>query len=128
MSKRTIITNKAPNPMPYVFPQAVVANGLVFCSGSIAMDPSTCEIILGDIKDHTHQIIKNISAILEAAGSSLDNIVKINIFITDFANFSQLNEVYVQYFKGSNLPSRTCVAVKELPFDTDIEIECIATL
>ncbi|KAH7012977.1 endoribonuclease L-PSP [Ilyonectria robusta] len=128
MSKRIIVTEEAPNPMPSVFPQAVVANGLVFCSGSIAMDPKTCKIIDGDIKAHTHQIIKNISAVLEAAGSSLDKIVKMNVFITDFANFGQLNEVYTQYFKGADLPCRTCVAVKQLPFDTDIEIECIALL
>ncbi|KAH7161841.1 putative L-PSP endoribonuclease family protein Brt1 [Dactylonectria macrodidyma] len=128
MSKHIVVSNDAPNPLPSVFPQAVVANGLVFCSGNIAMDPETCKVIDGDIKAHTHQILKNLSVILKAAGSGLEKIVKINVFITDFANFSQLNEVYTQYFQGSDLPCRTCVAVKALPFDTDIEIECIALL
>ncbi|KAK5055217.1 hypothetical protein LTR84_012966 [Exophiala bonariae] len=114
--------------MPHIFPQAVVTtNGFVFCSGSIAMDPKTLKVIDGDIQAHTHQVIRNLSAVLEAAGSSLKKIVKINIFLDDMDNFNKMNEVYTQYFT-ENLPCRTCVAVKTLPLKTDIEMECTAML
>ncbi|UPK92580.1 hypothetical protein LCI18_003515 [Fusarium solani-melongenae] len=125
MSKQPVRTSTAPDPMPRVFPQAVVANGLVYCSGNISMD-ETNHLIEGDVKAHTHQIIKNLSEVLKAAGSSLDKIVKINIYLADFGDFDQVNEVYCQYFKAPNLPSRTCVCVKSLPFNTDIEVECTA--
>ncbi|KIV95807.1 hypothetical protein, variant [Exophiala mesophila] len=127
-SHQSVVTTNAPNPMPTVFPQAVVtANGFVFCSGNIAMDPQTLKVIDGDIQAHTHRIIQNISAVLDAAGTSLARIVKINIFLANMDDFARMNEVYVQYFQ-TNLPARTCVAVKTLPFNTDIEVECTALL
>jgi len=91
------------------------------------MDPVTKKIVEGDVKARTHQIIKNLSHVLEAAGSSLDKVAKVNVYLSDMANFAEMNSVYSQYW-GDVKPCRTCVAVKTLPLDTDVEIDCIAIL
>jgi len=91
------------------------------------MDADSGKLIDGDIQAHTHQCIKNLSAILEASGSSINDVVKVNVFLSDMANFAKMNEIYSQYW-GDIKPCRTCVAVKQLPLDTDVEIECTAVL
>ncbi|THW56220.1 hypothetical protein D6D20_08898 [Aureobasidium pullulans] len=125
-SKIVVYTRKAPAPLP-VYSQAITANGVVYCSGSIALDPQTDDLIPGDIKAHAKQCIENLSAVLEGAGSSLEKVVKVNVYLSDMAGFEDMNEVYSTYW-GSKKPCRTCVAVKTLPLNTDIEIDCIAVL
>ncbi|KAH7309657.1 Endoribonuclease L-PSP/chorismate mutase-like protein [Stachybotrys elegans] len=128
MATRTaVVTDKAPAPIPGVLSQAIKANGMVFVSGAIAMDPATNQLIEGDVVAHTHQCIKNLGAVLEAAGSSLEKVVKVNVFLADMGDFAKMNEVYSTYW-GEPKPCRTCVAVKQLPLGTDVEIECTALL
>ncbi|BCR90926.1 putative L-PSP endoribonuclease family protein Brt1 [Aspergillus chevalieri] len=126
-TKTPILTDKAPKPLPGIYSQAIVAGGVVYCSGAVAMDPETGKIIDGDVKAHTHQCIKNLTHILEASGSDINKVVKVNVFLSDMDNFADMNSVYTQYW-GDVKPCRTCVAVKTLPLNTDVEIECIATL
>ncbi|KAK5995339.1 RutC family protein [Cladobotryum mycophilum] len=125
--KTAVLTDKAPKPLPGIYSQAIKAGGFVFVSGAVPMDPETMQLIDGDIQAHTHQCIKNLAAILEAAGSSLDKVVKVNVFLSDMSDFAKMNEVYTTYW-GDVKPCRTCVAVKTLPLNTDVEIECTAVL
>ncbi|KFA71036.1 hypothetical protein S40288_10435 [Stachybotrys chartarum IBT 40288] len=111
---------EAPKALPGIYNQAIVANGLVFCSGVVALDNNTMKIKEGD-----HEIIKNLAIILEAAGTTIGMAVKVNVFLSNMEDFAAMNEVYMQYW-GDVKPCRTCVAVKTLPYDTDVEIECIA--
>ncbi|KAL2786154.1 Endoribonuclease L-PSP/chorismate mutase-like protein [Aspergillus keveii] len=126
-SKTPVLTSKAPKPLSGIYSQAIKAGDFVFVSGAVPMDPSTMEIIEGDIQDHTHQCIKNLGGILEEAGSNLDKVVKVNVFLSNMDDFAKMNEVYKMYW-GDVKPCRTCVAVKTLPLDVDIEIECTALL
>ncbi|CEL11459.1 Putative Endoribonuclease L-PSP [Aspergillus calidoustus] len=126
-SKSPVLTSKAPKPLPGIYSQAIKAGDFVFVSGAVPMDPVTMEIIKGDIQDHTHQCIKNLGAILEEAGSSLDKVVKVNVFLSNMNDFAKMNEVYKMYW-GDIKPCRTCVAVKTLPLNVDVEIECTALL
>ncbi|KAI1341193.1 endoribonuclease L-PSP [Xylariaceae sp. FL0016] len=125
-TKEPVVTDKAPKALPGIYSQAIKANGFVFVSGAVPMDPVSMKIIDGDIKAHTHQCIKNLSAILEASGSDINKVVKVNVFLSDMANFAPMNEVYCTYW-GDVKPCRTCVAVRELPLGVDVEIECTAT-
>jgi 2-iminobutanoate/2-iminopropanoate deaminase len=119
-----IQTNKAPAAIgPYS--QAAGFGDFIFTSGQIPLSPETGEIVGNDISSQTEQVMKNISALLEAAGSSFSNVVKTTCFITDMAHFSAFNEEYSSYFTG-NRPARSCVAVKQLPRDVLVEIETIA--
>ncbi|KAK7736627.1 hypothetical protein SLS53_006830 [Cytospora paraplurivora] len=120
-----VLTESAPKPLPQ-FSQAVKYNGLVYCSGNIGMDPNTSKIVDGTVKDRTRQALKNLQAILAEAGSSLSNAVKVNVFITTMDDFATMNEAYDEFFTAAPKPCRTCVAVKQLPFNTDVEIECTA--
>ncbi|KAG4417602.1 hypothetical protein IFR04_009247 [Cadophora malorum] len=122
MSKAAIYTDKAPKPRP-VYNQAIVANGLVFCSGQLPKDLEG-KIVEGTVQDRTHQCIANLCAVLEAAGSSLEKVVEVNVFLSDMADFAKMNEIYEQYW-GDVKPARTCVAVRTLPDNTDVEIKCI---
>ncbi|EGD97401.1 endoribonuclease L-PSP [Trichophyton tonsurans CBS 112818] len=126
-TKTAVLTSKAPAPLP-VLSQAIVHNGMIYCSGSIGMDPKTNKIVSGGVAERTHQALRNLSAVLEAGGSSLKNVVKTNVFISTMDYFAEMNKVYQSYFKDEPKPCRTCVAVKQLPLDTDVEIECIAYL
>ncbi|KAI5201386.1 hypothetical protein E4T39_05279 [Aureobasidium subglaciale] len=125
-SKTAIFTSKAPKPLPGIYSQAIVANGFVYCSGQIAGD-ETGKIIDGDIQAHTHQCIKNLTAVLKEAGTTIEKVIKVNIFLASMDDFAKMNEVYRTYW-GDVKPSRTCVAVKTLPLGTDVEIECVAIL
>ncbi|KAK5193387.1 hypothetical protein LTR99_006939 [Exophiala xenobiotica] len=127
MSRTPIVTENAPKALPGIYSQAVVANGFVYCSGCVPMDAKTMKLIDGDIQAHTHQCIKNLGAILEAAGSSLEHVVEVNVFLADMEDFAKMNEVYTTYW-GDVKPARTCVAVKTLPLNTDVEIKCVAVV
>lgn len=122
--KRIIHTDKAPKAIgPYS--QAVEANGIVYCSGQISLNPETMEIVGESAKAQAQQVMKNLGAVLEAAGSSFDKIVKTTIFLASMDDFATVNEVYGAYF-SSEPPARETVAVKTLPKNSLVEISCIA--
>lgn len=118
-----IATNKAPSAIgPYS--QAVVHGGLVYTSGQIAINPETGSIEATDIVGQTEQVMKNLGAVLEAAGSSYDKAIKTTCFLYDIADFGAFNEIYGKYFTSK--PARSCVAVKALPKGALVEVEVIA--
>lgn len=120
----TVSTASAPKALgPYS--QALVSGGFVFCSGQIPINPATGAIEAVTIEDQTRQVIANLSAVLQAAGTSLANVVKTTVFIKDMNDFAALNGVYAEMF-GDTKPARSCVEVARLPKDVKIEIECIA--
>ncbi len=122
MSK-AIYTPDAPAAIgPYS--QAIVAGGLVFTSGQIPIDPATGTIEAVTIQEQTEQVCKNIKAVLEASGSSLDKVVKTVCFLADMGDFAAFNEVYAKYFTGK--PARSCVAVKTLPRNVLVEVDTVA--
>ena len=122
--KQIIYTADAPEPVgPYS--QAVIAGNTLYCSGQIAIDPSTGKLSDGNITEQAHLCIKNIKNILKAANMNLTNIVKTSCFLKEMGDFAEFNEVYAQYF-NENKPARSCVAVKELPKGALVEIEVIA--
>jgi len=124
--KEIIFTENAPKPIgPYS--QAVKVGNFLFISGQIPITPETGELIPGDIKAQTRQVLENIKAIVEAAGGSLNNIVKVNVYLKDMNDFQAMNEVYAEYF-GESKPARAAVEVARLPKDVRIEIEAIAFL
>ncbi|CUU04355.1 endoribonuclease L-PSP [Candidatus Thermokryptus mobilis] len=124
MEKRIIYTEKAPKPIgPYS--QAVIAGNLIFTAGQIPIDPTTNQVVQGDIKEQTRRVLENLRAILEAVGSTFDDVVKVTIYMKDLNEFSAMNEVYSEYFKNSP-PARTTVEVSRLPRDVKIEIDLIA--
>ncbi|UPL00825.1 hypothetical protein LCI18_011759 [Fusarium solani-melongenae] len=127
MSRTPVSSKKAPATPASLMNQAIIANGFVFTSGALAMDPQTGKIIDGDIEAHTHQIIRNLGAILEEAGSSINDVVEVNIFLSDLKYYTKMNEVYQNYW-GEIKPARTCVAVKTLPLNADIEIKCVGVV
>ncbi|MDR1046555.1 MAG: RidA family protein [Treponema sp.] len=120
---KKIETTAAPAAIgPYS--QAFASGGFVFTSGQIPLSPESGEVAGGDIKAQTHQVIKNLKAVLEAGGSSLEKVIKTTCFLSDMANFAAFNEVYAQYFTGK--PARSTVAVKQLPRDVLVEVEAVA--
>ena len=106
------------------YSQAIVSGNLVFTSGQIPLDPATGEVVGGDIRTQTEQIMRNLSAVLAAAGTSLDRAVKTTCYLYDMADFAAFNEVYAAYIKSA--PARSCVAVKALPRGVLAEVEVIA--
>lgn len=123
MEKKIISTKNAPGAVgPYS--QAVKAGNLVFASGQIPLDPATGELVNGDVQKATERSLENVKAILEAAGTSLDKVVKTTVFVKNMSDFAAVNEVYARYFK-KDMPARSCVEVK-LPKDALVEIEVIA--
>ena len=119
-----VSTEKAPGAIgPYS--QAIKANGMVFCSGQIPIDPATGNFVSEDVSDQTVQVFKNLTAVLDAAGSGLDKVVKTTVFLADMNDFAAMNEVYGQYFV-ENKPARATVQAARLPRDAKVEIECIA--
>lgn len=124
--KQEVKTDRAPKAIgPYS--QAVVAGGFVFCSGQIAIDPATGELSTGSIEDQTRLVLTNLGAVLEAAGSSFDGVVKATVFLQDMNEFSRMNQVYAEFFKMP-FPARAAVQVARLPRDVKIEIEAIAVV
>ncbi|QSQ08754.1 2-iminobutanoate/2-iminopropanoate deaminase [Koleobacter methoxysyntrophicus] len=124
MKKQAISTKKAPAAVgPYS--QAIKAGGFLFVSGQIPINPETGELVTGDIKVQTHQVLKNVKAILEEAGLTMDDVVKATVFISDMDQFAAVNEVYAKYF-GDVPPARACVEVARIPKDVGVEVEVIA--
>lgn len=125
MSKEIINTENAPAPIgPYN--QATKANNFLFISGQIPADPATGAIINSSIEDETHQVMKNLGAILKEAGLGFENILKTSIFISNMDDFAKINAVYGTYFSG-DFPARETVQVARLPKDVNVEISAIAT-
>jgi 2-iminobutanoate/2-iminopropanoate deaminase len=121
---RPIATSDAPAAIgPYS--QAVVAGGFVFTAGQVALDPETMALVDGDVKAQTQRVFANLSAVLRAAGSGLDRVVKATVFLADMADFAAMNEVYEQAF-GTHRPARSTVAVRTLPKNAKVEIDLVA--
>jgi 2-iminobutanoate/2-iminopropanoate deaminase len=119
-----VSTEKAPGAIgPYS--QAIKANGMVFCSGQIPIDPATGNFVSEDVAEQTDQVFKNLTEVLKAAGSGLDKVVKTTVFLADMNDFAAMNEVYGKYF-DSNKPARATVQAAGLPRNARVEIECIA--
>ncbi len=122
--KKNINTSAAPAAIgPYS--QAIEANGMVFVSGQLPVDPATGNFAEGGIKELTRQSLTNMQAILKEAGLTLDNVVKTTVFLADMADFAEMNEVYAEFFSAP-FPARSAVAVKTLPKGARVEVECIA--
>ena len=122
--KREIKTEKAPKAIgPYS--QGMVANGFVFVSGQVPFDPAAGELVTGPIEDQARRVLANVAAVLEAAGSSMDKVVKATVFLRDMNDFTRMNAVYGEFFKAP-YPARAAVQVARLPRDVGIEIEVIA--
>jgi 2-iminobutanoate/2-iminopropanoate deaminase len=122
--KKQVQTDKAPKAIgPYS--QAIVANGFVFCSGQIPIDPATGNLIDGTIEDDTQRVLNNLGAVLEAAGSSYDDVVKTTVFLQDMNDFAKMNAVYGEFFKAPS-PARATVQAARLPKDVKVEIEAVA--
>ena len=121
---KVINTSKAPKAIgPYS--QAIEANGLVITSGQLPIDPATGEFAPGGIKEQTRQSLTNAKAILEEAGISLANVMKTTVFLSDMNDFAAMNEVYAEFF-NEPFPARSSIAVKTLPKNALVELECIA--
>lgn len=125
MSTKAVSSPKAPAAIgPYS--QAIRAGGFLFCSGQIALDPATGELVAGDVRVQTERVMQNLGAVLAAGGSGWDRVVKVTIFLTDMSDFAAVNEVYGRYFEGLTPPARATVAVRTLPRNVDVEIDCVA--
>ena len=125
--KKIINTSNAPKPIgPYN--QAVISGNLMFMSGQIAFDPSTGELVIGEIQAETKQVMENLKSILDEAGLSFKDVIKTSIFLSDMSNFQQVNEVYGSYFSDEDAPARETVEVSRLPKDVNVEISMIAQL
>jgi len=123
--KKIINTSEAPSPVgPYN--QSVFAMGTLYMSGQIAIDPSTGNLIIDNIEDETHQVFKNIKAVLTEAEMTLENVVKCSVFVSDMEMYGRINAVYAQYFNEENAPARELVEVVNLPKYVNVEISCIA--
>ena len=126
MAREIIHTDKAPAAIgPYS--QAVKTGNTVYLSGQIPLVPETMEIIDGDIEARTHQVFKNLTAVCEAAGGSLQQNAKLNIYLTDLGNFAAVNEIMMQYFQQP-YPARAAVGVAQLPKDAGVEMEAVLVL
>jgi 2-iminobutanoate/2-iminopropanoate deaminase len=124
MQIRPVATGDAPQAIgPYS--QAIQASGFVYTSGQIPLDPATGDLVGGSFEDQVHRVFKNLQAILTAAGSSFDRVVKATVYVTDLGNFGTLNSIYASYF-GDHKPARTTVEVPALPKGATVEIDLIA--
>jgi 2-iminobutanoate/2-iminopropanoate deaminase len=126
MKNEIISTEKAPGAIgPYS--QAVKAGNMIFCSGQIPIDVATGEFVSEGVAEQTEQVLKNLAAVLDAAGATLNNVVKTSVFLADMNDFAAMNEVYGRYF-SENKPARATVQAARLPRDARVEIECIAVV
>lgn len=126
MSRKIIHTEKAPKAIgPYS--QAIAIKSMVYTAGQVGIDPSTGELVSANVEDQTRQVLKNLQNVLEAAGSSLANVVKTTVFLKDMNDFAKMNNIYAEAF-GENPPARSTVAVAGLPKGALVEIEVVALL
>jgi 2-iminobutanoate/2-iminopropanoate deaminase len=124
MAKR-VLTVRAPAAIgPYS--QAIIAGNVVYTAGQVAIDPQTGKLVEGGIEEQTQRVLENLSAVLEAAGTSLHNVVKTTVFLSYMGNFAAMNGVYANYFKADMPPARSTVQAAGLPLGAMVEIECIA--
>jgi 2-iminobutanoate/2-iminopropanoate deaminase len=125
--REAVLTDKAPKPVgPYS--QGIIAGGcFLFISGQIPIDPEAGKLVEGSFEEKARRVMDNIKAIVEAAGGSMDDIVKVTVYLTDISRFSEFNRIYSEYFKAAP-PSRVVVGVKALPLNADLEVEAIAYL
>ncbi len=123
--KTIIETKNAPAPVG-AYNQAIIANGILYCSGQIAINPATNELVLDHIQAETEQVMQNLAAVLQEAGSSFEQVIKCSIFMTDMNDYSLINEVYSRYFDSATAPAREAVEVANLPKFVHVEISCIA--
>ncbi len=124
MSKKTVYSKKAPEPIgPYS--QAIIFNNLLFTSGQIPIDPNTGNIIQGGIKEQGRQTLENLKAVIEAGGSDLYKVIKVNLFLANMDDFAAMNEIYAEYF-GESKPARSALEVSKLPKGVLVEIDAIA--
>ncbi len=127
MEKKIIKTESAPGPVgPYN--QAVVIGNLVFASGQIAIDPVTNEVSQGSVVEQTRLVLNNLQAVLQAAGSSLEQVIKVTVFLKNMNDFASLNMVYEKFFTPQNAPARSTIEVARLPKDVLVEIEAVAVV
>ena len=125
MNRDVVTSDLAPAAVgPYS--QGIISGGFVFTAGQSPLDPATGKLVEGGIQAQTHQVFKNLMAVLEAAGSGLEHVVKVGVFLTDMGDFAAMNEVYASYFGDTPPPARSTVAVKELPVGAMVEIDMIA--
>lgn len=125
MSNRTVIHSDAAPKAIGPYSQAIVAGELIFCSGQVPIDPNTGELVPGGIEEQTHRALRNLKAVLEAAGSGLDRVLKTTVFLQNMGDFAAMNAVYATYFPHDP-PARSTVEVAKLPRNALVEIECIA--
>ena len=124
--KKAVYTQAAPEPVgPYN--QAIVWNNLVFTAGQIAIDPASGNIVEGGVQEQTRQVLKNLEAVLKAAGSGLEYVIKTTVFLKNMGDFLAMNEVYATFFTDTP-PARSAVEVARLPKDVLVEIECVAII
>jgi 2-iminobutanoate/2-iminopropanoate deaminase len=126
ISKKEISTPTAPAPIG-VYSQAIEFNNMVYISGQIPIDPKTGDIVAGDFDAQVDQVLKNISEVAKAAGGNLDNIVKLNVYLTDLKNFNLVNEAMKKYFHAP-YPARSAIEIKALPKNAVVEIEAVMGL
>ncbi len=126
MKKEIISTEKAPKAIG-TYSQAVKVNNTVYLSGQIPLVPETMEMIDGSVEEQIHQVFKNLQAVIDAAGGGFENIVKLNIFLTDLSNFATVNQVMSQYFEEP-YPARAAIGVKELPKGAAVEMDGVLEL
>ncbi|MFT5585075.1 MAG: 2-iminobutanoate/2-iminopropanoate deaminase [Cognaticolwellia sp.] len=123
---RQVRTDGAPAAIgPYS--QAIVHGGLVYCSGQIALEPGSGALVQGDVQTEARLVLKNLAAVLDAAGSGLDQAIKVTVFLKDLGDFAAVNKVYEEAF-GQHRPARACVEVARLPRDVRVEIDCVAAV
>jgi 2-iminobutanoate/2-iminopropanoate deaminase len=124
---KAVVTGDAPAPVgPYS--QAIALGGLLFVSGQVPLDPKTSALVEGDIEAQTERVIQNLDAVLRAAGTSLDRVVRTTVYVTDLTLFGRVNEVYARFFAGDPAPARATVQVAALPLGAQVEIDAIAAL
>jgi len=124
MSRSIIQTNSAPHAVG-TYSQGTATDNLIFTAGQIPLDPETGEMVEGNFKDRVRRVLNNVDGILTAAGSSLQNALKLTVFLTDLSRFAELNEVFLEFFT-EHPPARSALEVSKLPLGTDVEIECVA--
>lgn len=125
--ERTVVATDKASAAVGPYSQAIRAGGLVFTAGQIAMDPATGRLVGGDIQAQTRRVLLNLQAVLEAAGTTLANVVKITVFLKDMGDFAAMNAVYAEFF-AERPPARSAVQVAALPLGADIEIEAVAVI
>ena len=127
MKKRIVFAPQAPKPIgPYN--QAVAVGDLIYTAGQIAIDPKTNEINHGSVSDQTRIVLNNLKSIMEGAGTSLNNVIKVTVYLKNMGDFPAMNTVYGEYFQAENAPARSTIEVARLPKDALIEIEAVATI